>query len=138
MARIRPTLSVLLSAALLCVAAPAAALTPQSCYAGAGYLQGGEYQKAVDELTDCLSQGPLVDETEATARFNRGMARIQLSDFEGALEDMNGAIEAKPDHARAWCVRGRLKDEIEGDGAGRDDIVKGRELGAVDPFWCAL
>lgn len=136
MSRVHPAL-LSLALALICAVSPAVAMTPQACYAGAGYLQGGHYQKAEEELSDCLAQGPLLDEAAAAAHFNRGMARVQLSDFDGAMQDMDSAIEAKPDYGRAWCVRGRLKDEFEGDGAGHADIEKGIDLGASDPFWCA-
>ncbi|MFM7276915.1 MAG: tetratricopeptide repeat protein, partial [Microcystis aeruginosa] len=45
----------------------------------------------------------------ANAYYNRGIAKYELEDKQGAIADYNQAINIKPDHALAYNNRGNAK-----------------------------
>jgi tetratricopeptide (TPR) repeat protein len=69
------------------------------------------------EIADDASEGPISrprqarHSSEADALFQRGMAKKQQGDFEGALEAFSAALRADPNHAAALANRGRLLGE---------------------------
>ena len=49
----------------------------------------------------------------AEAYYNRGVAKSQLGDFQGAITDYDQAIKIKPDYAEAYYNRGLAKQNLE-------------------------
>ena len=60
--------------------------------------------------------------------INRGAARGDLGDFEGAIEDFNTAIRLKPEDVSAYDNRGNAKIALGEQEAAEADFVKARKL----------
>ncbi|MFM7905252.1 MAG: tetratricopeptide repeat protein [Microcystis sp.] len=48
----------------------------------------------------------------ANAYYNRGLAKSNLGDYQGAIADYNQAIKIKPDFANAYIFRGLAKKNL--------------------------
>ena len=58
---------------------------------------------------------------DANAYYNRGIARVDKGDLDGAIKDYNEAIRLKPDYANAYYNRGTARsDKGDLDGAIKD------------------
>jgi tetratricopeptide (TPR) repeat protein len=71
----------------------------------------------LDEKLRFYSQAIRLRPDYASAFYNRGIARDDSGDPEGAIQDYNEAIRLKPDHANAFYNRGisrQTKGDIEG------------------------
>ncbi len=49
---------------------------------------------------------------DADTYFNRGIAKYDLGDYQGALIDFNQALQIKPNYADAYNNRGIVKDDL--------------------------
>jgi len=70
-----------------------------------------------DERLRCFSEAIRLKPDHAPSFNNRGVARKQKGDLEGALQDYNEAIRLTPDYARAFNNRGvarKQKGDLEG------------------------
>lgn len=63
-----------------------------------------EYRKAIEFFTQAIQQAP----NRADIYVNRGIARRQFGDIEGALADYTQALALKPDFAGIYYSRGNL------------------------------
>jgi tetratricopeptide (TPR) repeat protein len=52
----------------------------------------------------------LTAQVTAEGFVNRGLAKYNLGDYQGAIADYNQAIQIKPDDAVAYNNRGNAKD----------------------------
>jgi len=48
----------------------------------------------------------------ALAYSKRGNAKIELQDYNGAIEDFNKAIELNPEDSLTYCIRGSARSEL--------------------------
>ena len=64
----------------------------------------------IAELTKLIETNP----QDADAYYNRGNAKEQLEDYQGAIDDYSKAIEINPQYADAYNNRGAAK-ELVGD-----------------------
>ncbi|MDO8928662.1 MAG: tetratricopeptide repeat protein, partial [Bacteroidota bacterium] len=70
----------------------------------------------------------------AFAYFNKAYVKCKMRDYEGALTDLNKALEIEKDFAEAYFNRGLTKiylDDVEG---GALDLSKAGELGIQDAY----
>jgi tetratricopeptide (TPR) repeat protein len=65
----------------------------------------GEYRKAAELFSRCITQSP----STAEAYFGRAQAREQLSDFQGALTDYSIFLELHPDQYDALLARANAR-----------------------------
>ncbi|MBV8885475.1 MAG: tetratricopeptide repeat protein [Chroococcidiopsidaceae cyanobacterium CP_BM_RX_35] len=65
-------------------------------------LKSGDYQGAVAAYNQVLQ----LDNNDADAYVNRGIARFQLGDRRGAIEDFTQALHLNPADAEAYNQRG--------------------------------
>lgn len=71
-----------------------------------------------------------IDENYRNSYFNRSFTRFMLDDFEGAMTDVDKAINAKPDEADYYIFRGSLYIAQEDTAKACVDLKKAAELGA--------
>jgi len=84
---------------------------------GATWARCAVWHDGMTLWSDVLAKYP----DAALARHNRGVARAELSDHRGAIEDFDAAIAASPAYADAWANRGGSKADLgELDGAAAD------------------
>ena len=60
---------------------------------------------------------------------NRGIAKVSLQDYSGAISDYNKAIEINPNDAEAYNNRGIAKIKLGQKDSGCLDLSKAGELG---------
>jgi tetratricopeptide (TPR) repeat protein len=85
----------------------------------------------VIELYDIIIQA---NPNSYMAYEGRGVAKIGLSNYTGAIEDFDKSIELNPKYAEAYMNRGKAKFEIEDrDGAKMDWEIAG-ELGNIEGY----
>ena len=79
---------------------------------GVAYALRKDWAKADRDFTTCLEEGPHTDEARrsATTFYNRGIARANLHDIEGAIEDFSAAVRLHNSELdfyfnRALCLR---------------------------------
>ena len=65
-------------------------------------------KKAIKECCDAINTNP----NDATAYCNRGIAKFELKDFNGAIEDYNMAISLDSQYSDAYSLRGIIKLEL--------------------------
>ena len=63
--------------------------------------------------------------------YNRGVAKFQLQDYQGALADFNKAIELQSDFADAYLNRGIVKIVLGTKESGCIDLNKASVLGST-------
>lgn len=71
----------------------------------------GDQTAAVRDCTAALEaagDGPIDGITRHEILNNRAVARIGLRDYDGALEDLDQALDLEPDYAEAYANRGRV------------------------------
>ncbi|MGD1008267.1 MAG: trypsin-like peptidase domain-containing protein, partial [Ignavibacteriaceae bacterium] len=78
-------------------------------YSGYYADKKGNYQEAIDYFTNYLIKYP----NDANAYSNRGIAKADLEDYRGAIQDYNQAIEINPNYAGAYYNRGIAKADLE-------------------------
>jgi len=69
---------------------------------GIAYVRKHDDEKALSDFDEAVKLKP----EDMDARFRRGGARVQLKQFEGAIEDLNTVIEKDPMNAQAFRLRG--------------------------------
>jgi len=68
-----------------------------------------DYQRAIADYDQAISLNP----NDASAYYNRGLARYKLEDYQGAIADYNQAISLNPNDASAYYNRGKAKYELK-------------------------
>ena len=64
-----------------------------------------------------------------SAYTNRGKAKDELKDYNGAIEDYNQAIEIEPNDPSAYFIRGVVKKKLNDLKGACEDWKKAAELG---------
>ena len=78
-------------------------------------------EKTLNYVISLYDQLLKIKPNDATALYNRGLAKSELGDFNGAIQDFNQTLKIKPDFAEAYCNRGNIKLELgDFDGAMQD------------------
>ena len=104
--------------------------TPEALAAVILFNMGFEAQKAHrrEEAVGLYAASILLDPTRPTGYYNRGVAKYDLGDKAGAIQDFDKAIELNPKDAAAYNNRGNAKSDL-GDQAGAiPDYDKAIEL----------
>ena len=70
-------------------------------YRGCSFLAYKRWKEAVADFKKCSGN--------AEARFFTAVALVELNDIDGALQQLDQTIAAKPEHARALALRGELR-----------------------------
>ena len=74
------------------------------------YAESEKYWLAIDNHTKCIKLKP--DDTNlATAYSNRGIAYVNVGNYEDAIADYTIAIRINPDYASAYKNRGIVKEK---------------------------
>ena len=68
----------------------------------------------------------------ASAYYNRGVAKDNLEDYQGAIADYTKAIEIDPDDASAYTNRGISRELVNDLKGACDDWRKSANLGHVN------
>ena len=83
----------------------------------------------VEELENRIQKDKeAVIDDYALAYYNRGLAKIHLEDYNGAISDNTKAIELNPDYAMAYNNRGYSKSILEDYNGAIADYNKAIEL----------
>ncbi len=89
----------------------------------------GNHQKTIN-----LANKALALEPSALGYFNRAYAKHFLKDYQGAINDLNKAIEIDPQYSDAYTNRGAAKDELEDYQGAIGDFTKAIEIEPQDAF----
>lgn len=85
------------------------------CNRGHAYLNNGDYESAIADLTKALQLNPECIE----AYYNRGVAYNENGDFESAIADYTQAIRLDPEDSEAYFNRGiayrQLENQVQAD-----------------------
>lgn len=100
----RTCLGILVSVMLLAAAA-AWAGAKDEITAGNAAAQAGRFKQAVKHYGKAISSKTLSRTNLAVAYNNRGSAKDDSGDADGALRDFNQAVKIKPDYAEAYYNR---------------------------------
>ena len=98
--------SVLLTAAALSMALPAAAANLEHCRLAEADFAAGRYQASVQAYTVCIETGGLGKRNLPVAHNNRGVSRAALGDHRAAVEDYDRAIAYRIAYLEAYNNRG--------------------------------
>lgn len=86
---------------------------------GNAQYKAGKWQAAVDKYTEALDVDPLNKGTNSKLLQNRALCRVQLKDYNGAIEDCELAIRLDPSYtkakktkANALGLSGRWEDAV--------------------------
>ncbi len=102
-----------------------------ACYLLGGWYFNGEsglpqdYKEAIKLYTKAIDKDPKF----AKAYCNRGSARNDMNDEQGALEDCSKAIELDPGYAFAYFVRGYSKNKSGDKQGALEDLNTAEKLG---------
>jgi DnaJ family protein C protein 7 len=81
--------------------------------AGNAAFSSGKYAEAIEAYTQGLAIDPENVDLNLTLFTNRATARFKLSDYKGAIDDCNQALDAQPRHMKALLRRAACKLELE-------------------------
>ena len=76
---------------------------------GESFHELGEYKRAISDYDHIIKRKKIIDESSSIYYLKRGIAKTEFRDFEGAVQDLNMAIELKPLSDQAYFARSRLK-----------------------------
>jgi tetratricopeptide (TPR) repeat protein len=101
----------------------------QPVYGAVRPAPSAEQRKVDAKVAEIAAQPiPTIRELSAEGYANRGLERLNSSDYDGAMIDLDEAIRLKPDYALAYSRRGVVKQR-KGDSDGAiTDINKAIEL----------
>ncbi|MEL6899772.1 MAG: tetratricopeptide repeat protein [Cyanobacteria bacterium J06606_4] len=104
-----------------------------SLYVGRGniHLAQNNYEAAIRDFSRTIELGDEVGgdpRRQATAYSNRASALMQVQDIEGALADLNKALELKPDDAPDLYKRGLVKAALEDKAGARSDLRRAADI----------
>lgn len=81
--------------------------------AGNTAFKGKQAKAAVEEYTSALECDPLNIRMNATLRGNRAAAKMDLNDYNGALQDCDFAINNGVTSAKIFARRSRIQEQLE-------------------------
>ncbi|MEL7047360.1 MAG: hypothetical protein AAFO75_00105 [Pseudomonadota bacterium] len=73
--------------------------------------RSGTFERVVPGCTAIIERAPAVMSSLAEAYYLRAIAYIPRGDVEKGLQDLNRALTAKPDFAKAFLERGRIHEK---------------------------
>lgn len=68
---------------------------------GNAQYKSGKWQAAIDKYTEALDVDPLNKGTNSKLLQNRALCRVQLKDYNGAIEDCEQAVRLDPSYTKA-------------------------------------
>ncbi len=95
---------------------------------GVLYAATRHYEEAEQDLTDLLAGGPLPPSRKYEALMARGKARLRTNKLDGALKDLDAAIDLDPEHPEAYRVRAMVWRTRGENDRGMDDLRKASAL----------
>lgn len=112
--------------------------TPAYYARGFAYDQLGQSKAAIKDYQQVLGINPQEIQpkefrgyppssdatTLAIAYYFRGMARAQLKDFQGAIAELDQAIQLYPNYLLAYTARGLVRDRLQDKQGARQDFQK--------------
>jgi len=122
--------SILTCLLVLCIVAVAAfaeaapAKVDSSVYRSCFSSGASKPEEIIGACSAILERDPQV----AEAYYNRGVARMQINQLEGAMADFNKAIEINPKDPDAWNNRGLIYNRQDKPGAAVSDFSRAIEL----------
>jgi tetratricopeptide (TPR) repeat protein len=91
---------------------------------GLAYGRKGMNEQALADFDVAVMLKP----DDADARFRRGTTRVELKQYQGAIEDLTVAVQGNPMNAAAFNIRGFAYDALGQYNNGNDDEAKACEL----------
>ena len=88
-------------------------------------LEKGDYRYVINETTRQLNSFAF---NECELFYLRGIARRQIEDINGAIDDFDKASEIDPDNPEIFCTRGLFKEELKDFEGAIDDLTLAIQL----------
>jgi tetratricopeptide (TPR) repeat protein len=104
----------------------------RSCYEAAQF--NGPPQQGVATCSDALEAGTLGLADRAATLVNRGILKVRIFDYLGALKDYNTGLTIRADLAEAYVDRGAVLIMIKRYDDAIADLSKGIALGTDEPY----
>jgi len=102
-------------------------------YRAHGYTKKGDFANAAKDYTVYINS-KVFDPTNASVYLGRGIAYMELKDFDAALKDIDKAIELTPDSGRAVLARGVLHARAGRYQQAVEDLQNGLKLQPENAF----
>ena len=103
---------------------------PHGCYEAAQF--NGSPRDGIAACSAAIDSNALTLADRAATFVNRGILKIRIADFSGALEDYDAGLILNPDLAEAYVDRGAALIMIKRYGDAIADLSKGISLGTQD------
>lgn len=94
---------------------------------GALHADLKDWQRAITDLTQALALERIAPQSRLVATYQRGAARLQKGDLDGAIADLGDTLKLDPRHADAWANRAlarRTKGDLDGAIADAGEALK--------------
>jgi len=82
------------------------------------------WENSLTLWSDVIEKNPLT----TVAYYNRGVARFNMADFRGAIDDYSKALELKPDYTVAYNNRGESKAQLQNHEGAIEDFNEAAKL----------
>jgi len=92
--------------------------------------KASRWQQAIDKYTDALEVDPTNKGTNSKLLQNRALCRVQLKDYQGAIEDCERAIVLDPSYTKAKKTKANALGQC---GKWEDAVRELKELAEQDP-----
>ena len=86
------------------------------------------YQEAISDVNEALHLKPKGKRYRAAFYHTRGVAKVGLGDYNGAIEDFNACIRCNPKKALYYHNRGEAKEALGHHEAAEADFQKAKEI----------
>jgi len=96
--------------------------------------RAGLDRKAIDDIIADLDRAIDLSPGNAFARYNKGVALIDIGDWNGAAAEFDRALEIKPDFGEAYYNRGYVRLKTGRRAEGVADLSRAGELGVVAAY----
>jgi DnaJ family protein C protein 7 len=97
---------------------------------GNANYKAGRWQAAIDKYTEALEVDPTNKGTNSKLLQNRALCRVQLKDYNGAIEDCERAISLDPSYTKAKKTKATALGQS---GKWEDAVRELKELAEQDP-----
>ena len=95
-----------------------------------GEIKVYHYRQAINDFTNAID----ISKDFAEAYYNRGLAKMAVSDLTSALEDFNVACDLRNNFAEAYYNKGLIKIQQGYIKEGINDLSKAGELGLYSAY----